>query len=185
MSTQKVSGGEVTFEVDSPSQYDQVPLDTYFKDNYQGIILYKTEQGEIVNPYNVWVTKTFNLTQAEMRIINSANGGSGYILFAALGAMKGVQVADPILHINQTAGAAAAGVYTIAGAQPDSWEFMDCEVFADIISNGASSFFINESNSQGSLLFNRALCLVGPQDFPDFEGTAKLVLRYRILDFSE
>ena len=50
--TLKTNGGQPIYECDNPDQHAGIPNDTYFKDNYLGIILYKNTSGTIVNPWS-------------------------------------------------------------------------------------------------------------------------------------
>jgi hypothetical protein len=51
MSGPNTNGGEPIYNIDSPENYTSVPNDTYFKDDYLGVMLYKTAGGVIINPW--------------------------------------------------------------------------------------------------------------------------------------
>lgn len=51
MSGPNTSGGEPIYNIDSPENYTSVPNDTYFKDEYLGVMLYKTTGGVVINPW--------------------------------------------------------------------------------------------------------------------------------------
>ncbi len=90
----KTNGGIPVFSVDAPEQYNQIPNDTYFHDNYIGVDLYKDIIGNIINPwlagstpYTVF-TRTVNLQASDILQLNS----SPFLLIPAPGVGKFISV---------------------------------------------------------------------------------------------
>lgn len=128
-----------------------------------------------------WIKKTTQLTQSDVRLLNSANGSYGFLAEDSQGATKIVQFQNIIFKLNKTGGTYDGGqLQFINGAAADliaqSSATVTDSLSATIIAPVLSGTVQYNLDSQ-SFLYASA-------DSPSYEGTATLIYDYRIIDFS-
>lgn len=133
-----------------------------------------------------WTRATFSLTQAEVRLLNSANGGKGYELFDALGANKVAQISNPLLFYKRTGGVVTTNqnIHILSNGGYESFS-ATLGVYLGDVDFPVQMFgtAIGGANS-GAYETNAKMFLQSDTDFADYEGTAKLILDYRVIDFT-
>lgn len=139
-----------------------------------------------------WTRATFDLTQAQIRVLQSANGGFGFELFDAQGANKIVQISNAILRFNKTAGTFPQSFFEIYSANNENYAaIMNFDNSSESAPTNNSVYIFNSRNNglvlgyfETSQLINDKIYLYANADFADYEGTAKLILDYRVIDFT-
>jgi len=149
----------------------------------------KPTQAQFENLIDSFVNKTddvpfistvLNLTEAQMRRLNTANGGLGFLMFSAPGANKFIEVANIKFLVAKTGGDLYEDNYSVQNADTslicrgsvvDSNNFV--QVLGDWFSDGSQRFAIDS-----------AMYFWGLNDSGTFAGTGKILLDYRIVDVS-
>lgn len=139
-----------------------------------------------------WTTATLNLTQADCRTLNSANGFYGFKMFDAPGANKVLQIGTPIVHFKRTGGTLDFGsiaVYSLPGGEvlrcyfnqynnaPENSPF---GMISTVGNGNAPEIQIQQFYSLNAALF----LFMDEGDSPTYEGTASITVDYRVIDLA-
>lgn len=136
--------------------------------------------------YSGWSPITFNLTQADVRALGTANGGYGFKMFNSPGALKSIQIANPmIIFTGQVQFLTPVEIYshdTITDISIANFN----NTAQPVSANHPISFTNIKNGNAIDILYpiNEAIYIYNADDNSTFVGTGKLIMDYRILDFS-
>lgn len=187
---QAFTAGDYSLQVTDTGVLIQGPNGMSIVSDADGIVLTPpTDKPITLAGYNIYKRLAVTLTQDDVRTLFSANGGYGYKIFEALGANKLPRIANVMLKFNRTAGTYPKTLFEMYGASTSADLYTMNNTNESGTPPSAKVWFFETTentptNKPPNLMPNDEIYLFSLVDFPDYEGTATLILDYHVEDFS-
>jgi hypothetical protein len=134
-----------------------------------------------------WQVTTFNLTQAQVRTLESANGGNGYKLFDSPGSTKTIEIRRVTILFDKTSGTESSVVDLEVYETTYTRRFQFPSFNFGFIGKTALSMpvYINPIDSQANSYYaNKAYYLYTTANLPDYDGTMQVIVEHRTLELA-
>jgi hypothetical protein len=158
-----------------------IEVDASTVGKYAGLFTPASLYNKLVRYIKASEAKIIDLTQADIRVLYSANNSQGLLVTRALGESKFNFVTDIILILNHqggTEGLNYLGVYSDNGFG----QFAAFESQMGFINSGIM-VLKDQTQMQGLLQnSNNNIYLQSEKDLSDFIGTGKLIFKHKVID---